>query len=261
MNRFLIFLLLLLANGAWADVYDIIPPKPSPPKLVNDYTGNTLSVDEKVALEAKLVDIDRQTSNQIVIIITDSTGDYDLSEYGTAIIRDWGVGQSKKNNGVAIIVNPYLRKIFISTGYGLEGALPDILVNKIIEHEITPRFREGKFYEGLLKGIEAIELASEGEYTSEYTDEERGFTTLHLFLFSLLIMFIVYRRYSAQDGGRYISGRGFGDFDPTRRGRGGFGGGIGGGFGGFGGGRSGGGGGFGGFGGGFGGGGGAGGSW
>ncbi len=253
--------LICLSMIGWADVYDIIPPKPNPPRLVNDYTGQTLSIDESNALETRLIDIDRETSNQIVILISDSTGDYDLSDYGTAVIRSWGVGQKDKNNGVAIIVNPYLRKMFISTGYGLEGALPDILLAKIIDYEITPAFREGNYYQGLLKGIEAIDLASKGEYTREITDSTGEFPIGLMIFLVLIIIFFIYMSYKRQQNGRYVSRRGYGDYFPTgrsRRGGGGWFGGGGFGGGGFGGG---GGGGFGGFGGGFGGGGGAGGSW
>ncbi len=259
LKHILLLGLLLVSGIAHADVYDIIPPRPTPPRLVNDYTRSTLSADEVLALETRLIDIDRETSNQIVIVITDSTGDYDLSDFGTAIIREWGVGQEGKNNGVVITVNPYLRKIFISTGYGLEGALPDILLAKIIDYEITPSFRQGNYYQGLLKGVEAIDLASKGEYTREYSDGDDRLNIGLLFMMAVFVIFWILIAYSAQQHGRYISRRGFGDYIPHGRGRSGggfFGGGGGGGFGG-----GGGGGGFGGFGGGGGGGGGAGGSW
>ncbi len=266
MRRFLnILILLLLASTVQADVYDIIPPPPSPPRLAHDYTGRTLSIDELRALETRLVDIDRETSNQFVVIITDSTGDYDLSDYGTAIIRTWGVGHADKDNGAVMIVNPYLRKVFISTGYGLEGALPDILLAKIIDHEITPAFREGSYYRGILSGIEAMHLAAAGEYSAEYQDGPGEFPYMMVIVMGLVVLYVVYLRYRQQESGRYISRRGRGDFMPRRGffdgGFGSSGGRSSGGFGGGGFGGGGGGGGFGGFGGGGGGGGGAGGSW
>ncbi len=250
----LLWICVLCAFLAQADVYDVIPTAPSPPRLLVDLTGHTLSIDEARALETRLVDIERETSNQIVILITDSTGDYGMSDYANAVIRSWGIGQKSKNNGVLILVNPYLRKIFIGTGYGLEGALPDILAAKIIDHEITPAFREGNFYQGLAQGVEAIHQATQGEYEPEERDEGGEVSYLFLIFLVVVILFFLWNS-GGGGGGRYISRRGYGPFLPmgrgySSRGLGGFGGGGSGGFGGFGG-----------FGGGFSGGGGAGGSW
>lgn len=253
MRKWLLILLVTISASVHAEVSDVIPLRPNPPRLVNDLTNHTLSRDEVMALEARCVEIDRATSNQIAILITDSTGDYELAEYGTAVLRDWGIGQKDKNNGVLILVNPYLRKIFISTGYGLEGALPDILCAQIIDNEITPWFREGNFYQGLADGVESIDQATRGEYVREPSDsgadEGIPLSTIIRIIILLFILWWIFRNNSG-GGGRYVSRRGYGTFFPT----GGFGGSRGGGFGG-------GGGGFGGFGGGFGGGGGAGGSW
>jgi uncharacterized protein len=52
----------------------------------------------------------------------------------------------------------------IQTGYGLEGALPDVLCKQIIENEITPRFRAGDFDGGIANGVHAMMAAAQGEY-------------------------------------------------------------------------------------------------
>ncbi len=254
MRNLLSIIFLFFVLSVSADINDVIPAAPNPPRLLNDFTSGTLSADETRALETRLVDLERESSNQIAILITDSTGDYGLSDYATAVIRKWGIGQKNKNNGVLILVNPYLRKIFIATGYGLEGALPDILAAKIIDHEITPWFREGNYYQGLLNGVEAINEAIKGEYEPEVRDGTGDDIDMFMLIIIVaVILLILWTSGGGRNGGRYISRRGYGTFLPTGTfsGRGG----------GFGGGFRGGGGGFGGFGGGFGGGGGAGGSW
>ncbi|MDQ6815500.1 MAG: TPM domain-containing protein, partial [Bacteroidota bacterium] len=102
-----------------------IPERPSPPRLVNDYT-HTLTQDQQYTLEQKLVAYDDSTSNQVVIVIVPTLNDYAPVDYATKLGRAWGVGNKKTNNGVVLLVAKDDHTIFIAPGYGLEGAIPDI---------------------------------------------------------------------------------------------------------------------------------------
>ena len=103
-------------------------PRPDPPRLVNDFAG-VLSSAEMRALEDKLVVFNDTTSNQIAVVIVDDLQGYDRSDFAYRVARDWGVGQGDFNNGVLILVKTKSERsdgqIFIATGYGLEGAIPD----------------------------------------------------------------------------------------------------------------------------------------
>ena len=65
----------------------------------------------------------------------------------------WGVGQSKEDNGVVLFVFPNDRVTRIEVGYGLEGALPDIITKRIIENELLPSFRAGDFNAGIKAAV------------------------------------------------------------------------------------------------------------
>jgi len=56
------------------------PEKPNPPKLVNDFSS-TLSDLEIRQLEAKLRAYNDSTSSQISIVLINSVGPYDISDY------------------------------------------------------------------------------------------------------------------------------------------------------------------------------------
>src|SRR5258705_3088315 len=145
MKRFLLFIpVFLFSICALAQIDKVIPPKPSPPRLVNDFT-NTLTVEQREALEQKLVRYDDSTTNQVAVVIIPTTGDYPIENVALRILRDWGVG-SKKNNGIVILIAKDDRKIRIEVGSGLEGAIPDITARSIIDNSITPNFREGNYY-------------------------------------------------------------------------------------------------------------------
>ena len=245
----LLLLLPLLALGKE-------PPAPSdPPRLVNDYTG-TLGTNEVAMLERKLVAYDDSTSTQIAIVIENSLEGDDIFEYSHRLAQSWGIGREGKDNGILIYVALADRRLYIQTGYGAEGFLPDALARRIVDNVIVPNFRQGNYYRGLDEATSVIIKLGSGEYQNDqvYEDEFPWGFLIILAIFILIIILInrgggggYYR------GGRYDSDRG--GWIILGPGRGVGGGGWSGGGGGFGGG------GFGGFGGGGFGGGGAGGSW
>ncbi len=237
------------------------PPRPNPPRLVNDL-ANVLSPDEEHLLEQKALAFADSTSNEIAIVTIKSIGLYDVADYTTRLGNRWGVGKSSRNNGVLILAAINEHRMNISVGKGLEGALTDLVSGRIIRYEMAPAFREGSYYRGFDRAIDAVSAATRGEYAAEprSTAKKVGRGSIIPLIIVVLIVLWLMRR-GGGGGGTYMSRRG---------GMGGFGGGfltgsiLGGGFGGgggWGGGDSGGGGGFGGFGGGSFGGGGASGSW
>ena len=260
MKRLLLPIFLFLAFLASAQIEKAIPDAPNPPRLVVDLTG-TLTADQRSALEAKLVAYDDSTSNQIAVVIVPTTGDYDIAEFSFALGRKWGVGNKEFNNGVVFLIAKNDRKVFIAPGYGLEGAIPDIIAKQIIENIVVPNFKGNDFYGGINAGTDALIQAAEGEYKAPAGYGDRGKQKripLLGVIIAIIIFWIIFSKIGGGGGGgSFMSRRGYRNFRgpsvwwfPT--GGGGGGGGFGGG---------GGGGGFGGFGGGSFGGGGAGGSW
>jgi len=245
-----------------------IPERPVPPRLVNDFAG-MLKPEEINMLEHKLVLFSDSTSNQIAIVIVKSLGGYDKADYAQQLGEKWGIGKKGLNNGVLILVkttSPGSKgEVQISTGYGLEGAIPDITCGEIVDREILPAFRNGDYYGGLNKATSTLMSLARGEYSAAEYGQKAGKSTRQHVPVGLIIfiVFIIIAMVSGKSGGsnnRHISTGGLPFWmllGMMNSGRG-----SGGSWGGFsGGGSGGGGGGFGGFGGGSFGGGGAGGSW
>ncbi|CAN5618429.1 hypothetical protein BH23BAC4_BH23BAC4_11830 [soil metagenome] len=261
-------LLALCTAGAAAQS---VPPAPD--RLVLD-RAVLLSNAERNALEQKLVDLDRETGTQIAVVLLNDLGGADPGAFATEIGQAWGVGQAGFDNGVVILVGREERSVYLATGYGVEGAVPDAVAARIIREIITPRFREGNYYAGLDRATDAIIAATRGEF-DDFRRAERGPNPRIplFFVMMIIIVFIVPAIIKGASGGGGGGSGGVSAHGGTRRRRrGGLppviifpGGGGGGGWsgGGFGGGGFGGGGfgGFGGFGGGGFGGGGAGGGW
>jgi uncharacterized protein len=254
------FLSLLLVFSFSICVGQEIPPKPNPPRLVNDF-AHVLTADQVGALEQKLVAYDDSTSIQIAIVTVQTTGDYAIEDYALKILRVWGVGNKKTNNGLVIVAAINDHKVYIATGYGMEGSVPDVTAKEIIDNEIVPNFKDNNYYRGLDAAADAVVMASRGEYKAPagYNRSGNGSgkgSIIGIIIFVVIFLLILISRGGGGGGGLFRGG-GFlpwillSMLNNNGRGSSGFGGG----------GWSGGGGGFGGFGGGSGGGGGAGGSW
>jgi uncharacterized protein len=258
MKAFKIFLLFFVVSSlslSHVKAQEVLA-KPSTPQLVNDIAG-VLSPAEKAALENKLVAIDDSSSNQIAVVILPTLDGYPIEDYATKLFRTWGIGNKKTNNGILLLIAINDRKVRIEVGYGLEGAIPDITANSIINNDIKPAFKAGAYYEGIDNATNDIAKAAVGEYkvARQKKPKDTGNGLIMFIVIAIVIVAIVGRR-DGGAGGSNIGGGGFSDIATGmllgsllggggRRdgdwggGSGGFGGG---GFGGFGGGSSGGGG-------------------
>ena len=250
-GRFLSVLLLLCTSLQAQEVI----PRPNPPRLVTDAAG-VLSDTEKQELEWKLVALDDSSSNQIAVVIIKTLNDRPIEDYATKLLREWGIGNKKTNNGVLLLIAIDEKKIRIETGYGLEGAIPDITADAIIRNELAPAFREKNYYKGIDQATDAIAKAAVGEYKVARKKDKSpsgGGSILVFFIILAIVLMIIgggggfggRRRRNGFEGlaegiilGSLLNG---GSRGGSSWGGGGFGGG-GGGFGGFGGGSSGGGG-------------------
>ncbi|MFT4032483.1 MAG: TPM domain-containing protein [Siphonobacter sp.] len=146
-----------------------IPERPTPARFVNDYVG-MLSGNEKSQLESKLKAYMDSTSNQIVIVVVKSTGDYPPGDYAFQIGRQWGIGQKDKNNGIVLLWVTETRKIYIAVGYGLEGAVPDGIAKRIVSNQIVPAFKQQQWFQGLDAATTELIQRASGEFKSDQSD-------------------------------------------------------------------------------------------
>jgi uncharacterized protein len=182
-----------------------LPPKSN--TLVTDFT-NTLSTTEKQQLENKLVAFNDSTSTQIAVVIIKSVGQYDINDYAQRLGRSWGIGQKGKNNGIIVLVAIGDRKVAIQTGYGAEGAVPDVVTNEIIQNDLKPHFKAGDYYGGLDAGTNDIIKYIKGEYKAEKKPQSRGRggSAGIIIIIVIVILILVFRNRGG--GGQIIDSRG-----------------------------------------------------
>ena len=211
-NKYILsfFLLFILFNGSILRGQPPIPARPSPPRLVNDF-ANLMSVDEQMRLEKDLVAYNDSTSTQVAIVTLADLGDYDIFDWAVEIGKKWGVGTAQKNNGVVIIVGlAPKRKLFIATGGGVQGFLPDIICKRIIDQKIVPNFKEKRFYDGFNEAFQVIRGAANGEFVNDGQGSKIDSNTVFWFIIIILIIILIILSIIRRSGqfAEYNSGRG-----------------------------------------------------
>ncbi len=155
------------------------PERPNPPRLVNDFAG-VLDQSTVQQLENQLITFARETSTQIAVVTISDLGDYDAGDYAFQLAEKWGIGQSDKDNGALILVQPKTAsargQAFIATGYGLEGVVPDAVANRIVDNEMIPRFKQNDYPGGIMAASNVLMELTRGEYTADKYMERSGGT-------------------------------------------------------------------------------------
>ena len=188
---------------------EVIPPKPD--RYFNDYAG-VVSSDAAKRFNEQLAQFERETSNQVVVaVFPKMQSDSDVADYAQRVAQAWKIGSKAQRNGVALLVFIEDRKTSIQVGYGLEGALPDVVAYDIRANRIGPHFRTGDYEGGLAEGIDSISKAIRGEYKGTgRTDRERrsqnnGNPGGFIFFLVFIVVLIIIARKNRGRGYRYSS--------------------------------------------------------
>ena len=218
-SRICLFLLMSMAllqlPAQETSIQEIIKNKPNPPKLVNDYTA-TLTPDQQQALERKLVALDDSTFTQIAVVIVSSLDGMDVADAALELGRSWGVGNKKNNSGVVLLISKKDRKLNISPGYGLEGALTDVEASHIIQDVIVPRFKGDDYYRGINEGTDAIIKAVKEEYKTPRDRSKAGSGAGRIIILIIIIIIFLAISSGGGRGGSFMSRRGYRGFSgPT----------------------------------------------
>ena len=133
--------------------------------------------------------LEDSTGIQSMVVMLPSIGQEDIFDFAHNLFRHWGIGNKESNNGMLIVYVADQRKIRFTTGYGLEGILPDAMCKRIQSRYMIPHFREGNTDLGMLEGTKAVVSVLDGSMKADNTEEE---VTLWEILLTLgAIMFII----------------------------------------------------------------------
>jgi len=153
----LVALMMCWAGLAAADV--AVPPLTG---RVVDQTG-TLTGDDIAALTNTLKDLETRKGSQIAVLIVPTTEPESIEQFSIRVAEAWKIGRKKIDDGALLVVAKNDRHLRIEVGYGLEGVLTDVTSKRIIDEDITPKFKSGDFAGGITAGIGRMIRLIDGE--------------------------------------------------------------------------------------------------
>lgn len=179
MKHLLLSLLLIVATAAGlsAMTLDEIPNVhlADSTRFVSNPSG-VLSAATEAALNRQIGAIWRDTSAEVAVVAIDKI-DSDLSdeEFAIKLFETWGIGKSDKDNGLLILLSRDDNFAQIVTGYGLEGAVPDILAGRIYRNAMVPEFKKGDYDAGITAAVDQIgQLLRDPSVAEEIMSKERN---------------------------------------------------------------------------------------
>jgi len=187
----------LLAGATAGVCEEALPPPPA--AYFNDYAG-VVSAEDAQRLDAKLRAFADETSTQIVVAVFRKLPSPSLEDFTVRTAQSWRVGRKDWDNGAVLFVFVDDRKMRVETGYGLEGALPDILAARILDEQVRPRLRAGDWAGGLEAGIDGVIAATRGEYTAPPKKKGEGVPAVAIVI---ILLFVLLFFWLAAQGSRY----------------------------------------------------------
>lgn len=191
----------IISTTVQAQDFSFLPDRPT--GMVNDY-ANLLSSSEENRLENKLRTYRDTTSNVIAIAIIENLRGNSRDEVATELFNKWRMWEGDRYNGVLILISRDDRELKIEVGYGLEGAIPDAMANRIVQDIIIPNMRSGTVYAGLDRATSAMIQLASGEYEGigENKNTNRGSGDFPIDVIIIIIVIIIFIFTKGGRGGR-----------------------------------------------------------
>lgn len=149
---------------------------------VVDVTG-TLDPASRARLIDKLKALEDRRGAQIAVVMLPTVGEMGIEAFSNRLFNLWKLGRKGLDDGVLLVVAKDDRLMRIEVGYGLEGAIPDVLAGRIIRERMAPAFREGNYAGGIESAVDALITLVDGETLPEPVPEP-----LHLPLEAWLLL-------------------------------------------------------------------------
>src|SRR5215475_4039933 len=129
---------------------------------VVDQTG-TLSSSDIAQLTQTLKNLELRKGSQVAVLIVPTTQPETIEQFSIRVADAWKIGRKKIDDGALLVIAKNDRRLRIEVGYGIEGALTDVAARRIIDEDITPKFRAGDFSGGVAAGVRRITAVIDGE--------------------------------------------------------------------------------------------------
>jgi len=187
LTRFFGILALVFASVAGAADTVAVPPLKA---RVTDLTG-TLDAGQFASLEAELRAFEQKKGSQIAVLMLPSTQPEAIEQYSMRVAEGWKIGRAKVDDGVILIIAKNDHRLRIEVGYGLEGAIPDVVAKRVIREVIAPHLLANDFYGGIRDGTQTLMKLIDGEKLPPAAQSKTSTVDDYQSLFVVLLIVVV----------------------------------------------------------------------
>lgn len=135
---------------------DIVNPQKICVSCYVSDSDDLLSQETENKINNLLSSLRKSTTAQVAVVAINGESNTSARDLSMELFDLWGVGQKGADNGLIILLCVNSREVFIRTGYGLEGALPDAIASQIVNERMASFFKQGNWNEGMLIGVETV---------------------------------------------------------------------------------------------------------
>lgn len=140
-------------------------------RYVSDPTS-ILSPAATDTIDAILGRLEKSTGIETAVVMLPSIGENDIFDFSTSLLRKWGIGKKKSNNGLLILFVMDQHKVRFATGYGIEGTMTDAMSKRIQMQYMVPAFKQSDWNKGMVDGVRATAKVLDGSMKPEAADSD-----------------------------------------------------------------------------------------
>lgn len=162
-----------------------------PMGFVNDY-AKLLQPSEVAVLNQKLSDYEKQTGNEVSVVIIKALNGDTAQNVANNLFNEWEIGKKNKDNGILILISLQERSFWMEIGYGLEDKLTDAQSNWLFRNIIIPNFQKENYYGGINELLDKVIATAGGEtIPASYMDRKGGFWSFDLIIILIYLPLMI----------------------------------------------------------------------
>jgi uncharacterized protein len=169
---------------------------PTLDRRVTDQAG-VLSASDAARIDGELAQYEQSSGHQFAVLIVPSLQGDSLEDFSIRTAEQWRLGDKKRDDGLLMVIAMQERVMRVEVGYGLEGAVPDVVASRVIRDVMAPKMRANDVAGAVSDGLHALMRAAQGESLgpapSNLTRAQRGrapFSFGFVFGLAMLFMFV-----------------------------------------------------------------------
>lgn len=120
----------------------------NPDGILNDYSV--------LHIENVLHQLEDSAGVKTLVVVVERLDNDDPHQFSLNVFNKYGVGDAKTNRGLMITLATLDRSYFISTGFGLEGDLPDAICARVENRVMVPRLKEGDWNGAITSTVDTL---------------------------------------------------------------------------------------------------------